>query len=116
MSYMNRFPVVLNLLVIAVTVVFVALALIVGRAQVEATPDVSVGDVAAQDYIAPRAINIVDNEATTAAKTKASDNAETLYAIDTLASNSAKNHREGFLPSRPRRGVHPAQRTAAAEP
>jgi putative nucleotidyltransferase with HDIG domain len=91
MSYMRRYPVILNLLVIAVTVVFVALALVVGRAQAEAPPVVRVGEPSPERFTAPRFIRIADEEATQAAREEAAAAVETEYAIDPLASNSAKN-------------------------
>ena len=97
MSYMKRFPVVLNLLVIAVTVVFVALALVVGRAQAEDAPVVQVGQAAPMDFVAPRFISVEDTAATEAARAEAADNVDTVFAIDPLASSSAKNTVRAFF-------------------
>jgi len=84
---MRRYPEVLNVLVIAVTVVFVALALVVGRAQAEEAPMIRVGQLSPQEFIAPRYISIEDAEATAAARAEAAAAVETRYSIDPLASN-----------------------------
>ena len=97
MSYMKRFPVVLNLLVIAVTVVFVALALVVGRAQAEDAPVIQVGQAAPMDFVAPRFISIEDTAATELARADAADSVDTIFAIDPLASSSAKNTVRAFF-------------------
>ena len=97
MTYMRRFPVILNLLVIAVTVVFVALALVVNRAQAEEAPGIRVRQVSPQDFIAPSFITIVDEAATQAAMEEASDSVVDEYAIDPLASSSAKNTARAFF-------------------
>ena len=94
---MRRFPVVLNLLVIAVTVVFVALALVVGRAVSDEVPDVVEGSRAEIDYVAPRFIRIEDTAATDDAMELAAVNVPTVYAIDSLATNSAKNTVRAFF-------------------
>ena len=97
MSYMRRYPVILNLLVIAVTVVFVALALVIGRAQAEEPPVIRVSQVSPQDFAAPRFIRINDTAATEVARAEAANSVETLYAIDPLASNSAKTTARAFF-------------------
>jgi putative nucleotidyltransferase with HDIG domain len=97
MSYMRRFPVILNLLVIAVTVVFVALALVVGRAQAEEAPVLRVGQPSPQDFVAPRFISIEDTAATEAARALAAASVQTKFSIDPLASNTAKNTVRAFF-------------------
>jgi putative nucleotidyltransferase with HDIG domain len=94
---MRRYPVILNLLVIAVTVVFVALALVVGRAQAEEAPVIRVRQVSPQDFVAPRFISIPDTVATEEARADAEAGVPTEYAIDPLASNSAKNTARAFF-------------------
>ena len=97
MSYMRRYPVILNLLVIAVTVVFVALALVIGRAQAEEPPVIRVRQVSPQDFVAPRFIRINDTVATEAARAEAADRVETVYAINPLASSTAKTTARAFF-------------------
>jgi putative nucleotidyltransferase with HDIG domain len=130
MSYARRFPVVLNLLVIAVTVVFVALALVVGRAESVEAPVVLEGDEAEIDYIAPRFISIEDTTATENARIRAAANVETVYTIDSLATNSAKNTVRAFyqrirevaflelfeLPAEPPHPVEPLDPIGPLEP
>ena len=85
-----RVSLVLSFLVVAVTAVFVALVLVIGRATIETLPEVNVGDLAPQDYIAPRFISVTDKQATQQARDRVSENVPVIYSIDALATTNAK--------------------------
>ncbi len=90
-------PVVLNLLVIAVTVVFVAAALIVGRPQAVEPPTVAVGDIASERVEAPFFIQVVDQEATDEARNRAAINVRPVYFFDTSVSQEVDTQAQRFL-------------------
>ncbi len=90
-------PVVLNLLVIAVTIVFVATALIVGRPQSEEPPTVAVGDFASERVEAPFFIQVVDQEATDEARNRAAINVRPVYFFDPSVNADVDTQAQRFL-------------------
>jgi putative nucleotidyltransferase with HDIG domain len=90
-------PVVLNLLVIAVTIVFVAAALIVGRPQAEEPPTVAVGDIASERVEAPFFIQAVDQEATDEARNRAAINVRPVYFFDPSVNQDVDTQAQRFL-------------------
>jgi len=90
-------PVVLNLLVIAVTIVFVAAALIVGRPQEEEPPTIAVGDIASERVEAPFFIQAVDQEATDEARNRAAINVRPVYFFDPSVNQDVDTQAQRFL-------------------
>lgn len=97
MSFYKRFAIPLNLLVIAVTIVFVAMALVVGRAEGAPVVTLTVGDPSPQDYQATRTVT-VDNEAATAReKELARIQVPTQYKIDPAVKTNVRGAISGFF-------------------
>lgn len=82
MSFSERYPVLLNVLVIAVTIVFVSLALVVGRATAAETYELVVGQEAPETLTATRFIEIVDQAATERERQIARNNTPAEFKID----------------------------------
>jgi putative nucleotidyltransferase with HDIG domain len=85
MSVFRRHPVILNVLVIAVTIVFVAVALLVGRGEAVEPPVLVVGQPAPQTFIATEQVAVVDEAATANETELARLNVETVRARDGAA-------------------------------
>jgi putative nucleotidyltransferase with HDIG domain len=81
-SIFRRYAIPLNLLVIAVTVVFVGAALVVGRAVAAPTVEVAAGLLSPEDYVATQTIDVEDEAATEAAREAARRNTESKYSIN----------------------------------
>ncbi len=71
MSFFRRYAIPLNLLVIAVTMVFVGASLVVGRAAAAPPVDIAAGLPSPEDYIATRTIEITDESASNPARRNA---------------------------------------------
>jgi putative nucleotidyltransferase with HDIG domain len=82
MTEPRRNALVLNVLVIAVTIVFVATALLVGRPESAEPLALSVGDLAPERVEAPFFITVEDEDATEQARTRAANNVEAIYRLD----------------------------------
>lgn len=82
MSFYRRYAVPLSLLVIAVTIVFVGASLVVGRAVAAPAVVVEPGLASPEQYIATRTIDVVDVEATDAAREQKSRDVETVFSIN----------------------------------
>ena len=123
MTLLRRNPAILSLLVIAVTIVLVAVALIVGRSTGEEPPVLVVGQPSPQQFIATETISVEDAAATEQARTSAYNAVETIVVLDpgvdiavannirtlfvdgllaTARSSPARFSRERQRPSRPR--------------
>lgn len=85
MSIAKRYPIALNALVIAVTIVFVSLALVAGRAQAEEPIELAVGQTAPQTLVANRFIEIEDVAATERERQLAIDNTPRVFEINPTA-------------------------------
>jgi len=88
---------VLNALVIAVTIVFVAAALIVGRPQAAEPPSLAEGDVATERVLAPFFIEVEDEAATEAERTRRVNNVRVIYRLDLNVNNEVENDAQGFF-------------------
>lgn len=97
MNFFSRYAIPLNLLVIAVTIVFVGAALVVGRTV--AAPDVTVasGLPSPEDYITDRAIEVTDDAATAAARDAARTNTPNAYRIDPEVMRGVRNDISNFF-------------------
>ncbi len=82
MSFFRRYGIPLNVLVIAVTIVFVGTALVVGRAVAPDAVVVEAGLSSPETYQATRTIPVVDDAATAAAKERASLAVTSRYSIN----------------------------------
>ncbi len=78
----TRYPIALNVLVIAVTIVFVSVVLVFGRAEALPTYELVVGGTAPETLTASRFIAIPDQAATEQERTLARNNTETQFAIN----------------------------------
>ena len=83
MNFFRRYAIPLNLLVIAVTIVFVGASLVVGRAVAAPAVEIAAGLPSPEDYIATRTVDIVDVEATEAEKESARLTTPVKYSINT---------------------------------
>lgn len=83
MNVFKRYAIPLNLLVIAVTIVFVGAALVVGRGGPAPVVEVFPGVQSPEDYFATQTIDVEDVAATEAAKEAARQNTPTEYSINT---------------------------------
>ena len=82
MNFFRRYAIPLNILVIAVTIVFVGASLVVGRAVAAPAVEIAAGLASPEDYVADRAWEVVDDDATAAAKNAARTNTPSEYSID----------------------------------
>jgi len=82
MNFFRRYAIPLNLLVIAVTIVFVGTSLVVGRAAAAPEVEIAAGLPSPEDYIATQTIEITDEDATTAAKESARLSTPSEYSIN----------------------------------
>ena len=85
MNALRRNPVVLNLLVIAVTIVFVALALTLGRPGPEPAIQLAEGQPSPQQFLATGPVEVVDEAATEQAREQARRNVDTVRQTDVEA-------------------------------
>jgi putative nucleotidyltransferase with HDIG domain len=85
MSTVRRHPAVLNALVLAVTIVFVALALLVGRARAGEPISIEVGEPSPITFTASADIEVLDEMATKLAREAASNSVEAQYSTDPQA-------------------------------
>ena len=75
----QRYKVPLNVLTIAVAVVFVAMALVVGRSPVEDPIELSLGQPSPQTFVATQRVEIPDDAATQAERARARANVPVVY-------------------------------------
>ena len=97
MTFAERYPVLLNVLVIAVTIVFVALSLVVGRARAGETLELEVGDIAPETMLAPRDAPVEDEAATEREREIARNNVPTEFKIDPLVAIEVENRLDAFF-------------------
>lgn len=81
----------LNVLAVSLTIVLVAVALVVGRAEAEPALQLEVGDLAPETFIATRFISVVDQAATQAARDSAAANTATEFAKEPFVDNNVRN-------------------------
>ena len=89
--------VLLNALVIAVTIVFVAAALIVGRPQAVEPLALSVGDSAPDRVEAPFFIEVEDEDATEAERIRRVNQVEAVYRLDLSVNARVENDARAFF-------------------
>lgn len=82
MNFFRRYAIPLNLLVIAVTIVFVGAALVVGRGGPAPEVNIAPGVASPEDYFATQTINVPDIAATEANKEAARQNTPTEYSVN----------------------------------
>ncbi len=95
-----------RLIVVALTVVFSAVALVVGRSGAEPPPTLEVGEASPQTFFATAPISVPDPEATERAREEARLQVETQYSTDVQVTNAVLADIRQFL----------AEVRAAAEP
>ena len=91
MSFFRRYAIPLNLLVIAVTIVFVGAALVVGREAAAEQPEIAAGLPSPEDYIATQTIEITNEAATAAAKEDARRTTLTQYSVNPEVMRGVRN-------------------------
>jgi len=96
-SIFRRYAIPLNLLVIAVTVVFVGAALVVGRAVAAPTVEIAPGLTSPEDYIAPRPIDIVDETATQIEREAEAFAVQTKYSVNPDIMPRVRNEISAFF-------------------
>jgi len=121
MTLLRRNPAVLSLLVIAVTIVLVAVALIVGRSTGEDPPVLVVGQPSPQQFIATETISVEDAAATEQARTSAYNSVETIVVLDpgvdiAVANNIRTLFIDGLLATRPLEPGEVLEGTTTTEP
>ncbi|MDX2343897.1 MAG: hypothetical protein QNL12_09320, partial [Acidimicrobiia bacterium] len=82
MSFFRRYAIPMSLLVIAVTIVFVGAALVVGRSVAAPTVIVEPGLASPETYQATRTLPVVDDAATLAAEERARLAVPSVYSIN----------------------------------
>ncbi|MGA9594825.1 MAG: hypothetical protein WBV06_01600, partial [Acidimicrobiia bacterium] len=82
MNFYRRYAIPLNLLVIAVTIVFVGAVLVVGRAGAAPAVVVKVGSPSPAQYVATQTINVDDDAATAEARQQARLAEASVWKID----------------------------------
>lgn len=97
MSFFRRYAIPLNLLVIAVTIVFVGASLVVGRAAAAEPVEIAAGLPSPEDYIATRTIEIIDEDATTEAREAARRNTPRVYSINPEVALRVRNDIAAFF-------------------
>jgi len=115
MSVFRRHPVILNSLVIAVTIVFVAVALLVGRSEAVEPPVLVVGQPAPQAFIATDQVTVIDEAATATEKELARLNVPTVRTRD-LAAEVAVVDDVAFVFARAEEATGPREFPAEEEP
>lgn len=93
----RRYPIALNVLVIAVTIVFVSLMLLVGRATAEPEVEIFVGSTAPETFIATRAITVNDDAATLQLQNAARLNTPEVFTIDPTVSRDVQTNLRTIL-------------------
>ncbi|HSF84708.1 MAG TPA: HDIG domain-containing protein, partial [Acidimicrobiia bacterium] len=97
MSRMRTHPLLVNLLIIAATVVVVAVTLVVGRPEAEPATVLAVGDAAPETYVANGFVSVFDDEATEQARERARNNTQAVYVIDPLARSNVEANIRGLF-------------------
>ena len=97
MSFFRRYAIPLNLLVIAVTIVFVGASLVVGRAAAAEPVEIAAGLPSPEDYIATQTIEITDQAATDAAREAARQNTPRVYSINPEVALRVRNDIAAFF-------------------
>ncbi|MEA2002326.1 MAG: HDIG domain-containing protein [Actinomycetota bacterium] len=97
MSFFRRYAIPLNVLVIAVTMVFVGAALLVGRAVAAPTVEIAPGLTSPEDYIAPRPIDIVDEAATETKREAEALAVQTEYSVNPDIMPRVRNELSAFF-------------------
>ncbi len=121
MTELRRNPAILSLLVIAVTIVLVAVALIVGRSTGEEPPVLVVGQPSPQQFIATETISVEDAAATDQQRTSAYNSIETIVVLDpgvdiAVANNIRTLFVDGLLATRPLEPGEVLEGTTTTEP
>lgn len=109
MSFFRRYAVPLNLLVIAVTIVFVGAALVVGRAGAAPAVVVQVGVPSPADYVANRSIDVEDVAATAAERVAARNTVKSEYSINPGLVTGVRNDIARFFENLKRLAVDDAE-------
>ncbi len=81
-------PGTIRTMVLAVTIVFTALALLVGRGEAASVAEPVVGEPSPQTFVATAPISIIDSAATEARRAEARNNVQTLYTEDVQATSA----------------------------
>jgi putative nucleotidyltransferase with HDIG domain len=84
MSFLDRRPLITNLLIIAITVVFVGVTLVIGRPAAAPATVLAPGDPAPETYFAPRGLQVGDADATEDERELAANNVRAIYETDPL--------------------------------
>jgi putative nucleotidyltransferase with HDIG domain len=93
----GRKNVVLSIGVIAVTVVFVALSLTIGRPDPAPEISLTVGEASPMDFMASANVNVPDEAATERAKQEAIDNTPAVYRTDPNVASSVNGSLQRYL-------------------
>lgn len=109
MNFFRRYAVPLNLLVIAVTIVFVGAALVVGRAGAAPAVVVQVGSPSPADYVANRSIDVQDEAATAAERVAARNTVKSEYSINPGLVTGVRNDIAKFFEDLKRLAVDDAE-------
>ncbi|MDJ0496594.1 MAG: HDIG domain-containing protein [Acidimicrobiia bacterium] len=97
MSFFRRYSIPLNLLVIAVTMVFVGASLVVGRAAAAEPVEIAAGLPSPEDYIATQTVEITDQAATELAREAARQNTPRVYSINPEVALRVRNDIAAFF-------------------
>ncbi len=97
MSFFKRHPVPVNLLVIAITMIFVGAALVVGRGGGEPVIQINVGEPSPQDFIATRTIEVSDPAATEEQRQLARNQVKPVWDIDPAVTRKVRNNIATFF-------------------
>jgi len=92
-----RHPALLNVTIIAVTIVLVAATLTLGRADAEPAIQLAVGDAAPETYTASAFVEVLDGAATQAARERAALQVPSEFKIDTLARSRVEGQIREFF-------------------
>ena len=93
----KRYPIALNVLVIAVTIVFVSVVLLVGRATAEPRIELFIGSSAPETFVATRAVTVDDNAATLQAQNAARLNTPEVFLNDPTVSRDVQTNLRSIL-------------------
>lgn len=99
MNLFRRYAVPLNLLVIAVTIVFVGAALVVGRAAAAPVIQLDVGSRSPQEYKATDFVEVLDEAATSTARDDAELTVRTVFSENPQADGAVQGELQAFLRS-----------------
>ncbi len=97
MNRLVRQPVLLNVLVIALTIVVVGMVLTIGRAEAEPAITLAVDDPSPETYTASAFVQVADEAATEAARERAAFQVPAEFKIDTLARSRVEGQIRQFF-------------------